>query len=86
MCCDCCLLGRAAREQGLTCDHSLSLGYQCGLVSRACCDDRAPDVETKISQGKRINSKTREGLMVEGEEKVERLREKRWRSQASGAV
>lgn len=50
MCCDCCLLGRAAREQGLTCDHSLSLGYQCGLVSRACCDDRAPDVETKISQ------------------------------------
>uniref|UniRef100_A0A673VXV2 Fibulin-1 n=1 Tax=Salmo trutta TaxID=8032 RepID=A0A673VXV2_SALTR len=65
MCCDCCLLGRAAREQGLTCDHSLSLGYQCGLVSRACCDDRSPDVETKISQGKRINSKTREGLMVE---------------------
>ncbi|XP_029613916.1 fibulin-1 isoform X2 [Salmo trutta] len=50
MCCDCCLLGRAAREQGLTCDHSLSLGYQCGLVSRACCDDRSPDVETKISQ------------------------------------
>uniref|UniRef100_A0A6Q2YR45 Fibulin-1 n=1 Tax=Esox lucius TaxID=8010 RepID=A0A6Q2YR45_ESOLU len=47
MCCDCCLLGRAAQEQGLPCDHSLSLGYQCGLVSRACCHDRAPDVETK---------------------------------------
>uniref|UniRef100_A0A8C7VUE9 Fibulin-1 n=1 Tax=Oncorhynchus mykiss TaxID=8022 RepID=A0A8C7VUE9_ONCMY len=66
MCCDCCLLGRAAREHGLTCDHSLSLGYQCGLVSRACCDDGAPDVETSNSLGKRINSKTREGLMVEG--------------------
>uniref|UniRef100_A0A8C7R8S3 Fibulin-1 n=1 Tax=Oncorhynchus mykiss TaxID=8022 RepID=A0A8C7R8S3_ONCMY len=65
MCCDCCLLGRAAREHGLTCDHSLSLGYQCGLVSRACCDDGAPDVETSNSLGKRINSKTREGLMVE---------------------
>uniref|UniRef100_A0A8C8I2F7 Fibulin-1 n=1 Tax=Oncorhynchus tshawytscha TaxID=74940 RepID=A0A8C8I2F7_ONCTS len=49
MCCDCCLLGRAAREHGLTCDHSLSLGYQCGLVSRACCDDGAPDVETRNS-------------------------------------
>uniref|UniRef100_A0A8C7R8L1 Fibulin-1 n=1 Tax=Oncorhynchus mykiss TaxID=8022 RepID=A0A8C7R8L1_ONCMY len=49
MCCDCCLLGRAAREHGLTCDHSLSLGYQCGLVSRACCDDGAPDVETSNS-------------------------------------
>ncbi|CAB1331529.1 unnamed protein product [Coregonus sp. 'balchen'] len=46
MCCDCCLLGRAAQEKGLPCDHSLSLGYQCGLVSRACCDDGAPDVET----------------------------------------
>uniref|UniRef100_A0A8C7H879 Fibulin-1 n=1 Tax=Oncorhynchus kisutch TaxID=8019 RepID=A0A8C7H879_ONCKI len=51
MCCDCCLLGRAAREHGLTCDHSLSLGYQCGLVSRACCDDGAPDVETRNSLG-----------------------------------
>ncbi|KAM9568489.1 fibulin-1-like isoform 2-T2 [Salvelinus alpinus] len=49
MCCDCCLLGRAAREHGLTCDHSLSLGYQCGLVSRACCDDGAPDVESSNS-------------------------------------
>uniref|UniRef100_A0A8C7PT54 Fibulin-1 n=1 Tax=Oncorhynchus mykiss TaxID=8022 RepID=A0A8C7PT54_ONCMY len=46
MCCDCCLLGRAAQEKGLPCDHSLSLGYQCGLVSRACCDDGAPDVKT----------------------------------------
>ncbi|XP_067091242.1 fibulin-1-like [Osmerus mordax] len=45
MCCDCCLLGRAAQEQGLPCDHSLSLGYQCGLVSRACCTDGAPDTK-----------------------------------------
>uniref|UniRef100_A0A6Q2XYH5 Fibulin-1 n=1 Tax=Esox lucius TaxID=8010 RepID=A0A6Q2XYH5_ESOLU len=56
MCCDCCLLGRAAQEQGLPCDHSLSLGYQCGLVSRACCHDRAPDVETKPLLGKCIHS------------------------------
>ncbi|CAB1323414.1 unnamed protein product [Coregonus sp. 'balchen'] len=49
MCCDCCLLGQAVQEQGLTCDHSLSLGYQCGLVSRGCCNDGAPDVETKNS-------------------------------------
>uniref|UniRef100_A0A8C8HSK7 Fibulin-1 n=1 Tax=Oncorhynchus tshawytscha TaxID=74940 RepID=A0A8C8HSK7_ONCTS len=38
MCCDCCLLGRAAREHGLTCDHSLSLGYQCGLVVEGCLE------------------------------------------------
>ncbi|KAL0968016.1 hypothetical protein UPYG_G00261110 [Umbra pygmaea] len=50
MCCDCCLLGRAAQEQGLPCDHRLSLGYQCGLVSRACCDDGA-SVETKPTLG-----------------------------------
>ncbi|XP_028286387.1 fibulin-1 isoform X2 [Parambassis ranga] len=43
MCCDCCLLGKATQEQGLPCDHNLSLGYQCGLVSRACCVDGSPD-------------------------------------------
>ncbi|KAJ3596100.1 hypothetical protein NHX12_002509 [Muraenolepis orangiensis] len=40
-CCECCLLGKAAQELHLPCDHSLSLGYQCGLVSRACCMDGA---------------------------------------------
>uniref|UniRef100_A0A8C9Z093 Fibulin-1 n=1 Tax=Sander lucioperca TaxID=283035 RepID=A0A8C9Z093_SANLU len=46
MCCDCCLLGKATQEQGLPCDHNLSVGYQCGLVSRACCVDGAPDNQT----------------------------------------
>ncbi|XP_034733993.1 fibulin-1 isoform X2 [Etheostoma cragini] len=46
MCCDCCLLGKATQEQGLPCDHNLSVGYQCGLVSRACCMDGAPDNQT----------------------------------------
>ncbi|CAL8359156.1 unnamed protein product [Lota lota] len=40
-CCECCLLGKAAQEHNLPCDHSLALGYQCGLVSRACCVDGA---------------------------------------------
>lgn len=46
MCCDCCLLGKTGQEQGLPCDHSLSLGYQCGLVYRACCVDGVPDNQT----------------------------------------
>ncbi|KAF3688569.1 Fibulin-1 [Channa argus] len=46
MCCDCCLLGKTAQDQGLPCDHSLSVGYQCGLVSRACCIDGAQDKQT----------------------------------------
>lgn len=50
MCCDCCLLGKAAQEIGLACDHSLSVGYQCGLVSRACCTHGNPDVEGNSTQ------------------------------------
>ncbi len=46
MCCDCCLLGKAAQKQGLLCDNNLSVGYQCGLVSRACCADGAADNKT----------------------------------------
>ncbi|CAK6950948.1 fibulin-1 isoform X2 [Scomber scombrus] len=46
MCCDCCLLGKANQEQGLPCDHNLSVGYQCSLVSRACCVDGAPENQT----------------------------------------
>uniref|UniRef100_A0A8C5PJH2 Fibulin-1 n=1 Tax=Leptobrachium leishanense TaxID=445787 RepID=A0A8C5PJH2_9ANUR len=36
-CCDCCLLGKTANAQGHNCEQSLYLGYQCGLVFRACC-------------------------------------------------
>ncbi|XP_077567081.1 fibulin-1 isoform X1 [Stigmatopora nigra] len=46
MCCDCCLLGKTGQEQGLPCDHNLSLGYQCGLVYRACCVYGTPDNQT----------------------------------------
>uniref|UniRef100_A0A3B4ZNV7 Fibulin-1 n=1 Tax=Stegastes partitus TaxID=144197 RepID=A0A3B4ZNV7_9TELE len=46
MCCDCCLLGKAAQENGISCDHNLSVGYQCSLVSRACCVDGASDNQT----------------------------------------
>ncbi|XP_041965220.1 fibulin-1 isoform X1 [Alosa sapidissima] len=45
MCCDCCLLGKAAQETGMACDHSLSVSYQCGLVSRACCNYGSPELE-----------------------------------------
>uniref|UniRef100_A0A8C4I486 Fibulin-1 n=1 Tax=Dicentrarchus labrax TaxID=13489 RepID=A0A8C4I486_DICLA len=46
MCCDCCLLGKSAQEKGLPCDNNLSVGYQCSLVSRACCVDAALDNQT----------------------------------------
>ena len=36
-CCHCFLLGRAAQAQGQSCEYSLMVGYQCGLVFRACC-------------------------------------------------
>ncbi|MBN3282048.1 FBLN1 protein, partial [Polyodon spathula] len=36
-CCNCCLLGKKAQQQGLSCEQNLSLGYECGLVYRACC-------------------------------------------------
>uniref|UniRef100_A0A665UBY8 Fibulin-1 n=1 Tax=Echeneis naucrates TaxID=173247 RepID=A0A665UBY8_ECHNA len=49
MCCDCCLLGKVAQEQGLSCDHTLSVGYQCSLVFRACCVDGASDNQTHVS-------------------------------------
>ncbi|CAH2278303.1 fibulin-1 isoform X1 [Pelobates cultripes] len=37
-CCDCCLLGKTAHVQGRICEQSIYLGYQCGLVFRACCE------------------------------------------------
>ncbi|XP_068958353.1 fibulin-1 isoform X1 [Petaurus breviceps papuanus] len=36
-CCHCCLLGKAAQAQGQSCEYNLMIGYQCGLVYRACC-------------------------------------------------
>ncbi|KAM7414979.1 hypothetical protein PAMA_019680 [Pampus argenteus] len=50
MCCDCCLLGKTAQEQGLPCDHNLPVGHQCGLVSRMCCADNetTPTEQTKL--------------------------------------
>ncbi|KAG1938364.1 fibulin-1 isoform X3 [Pimephales promelas] len=47
MCCECCLLGRAAQERGLSCDLTFAVGYQCGVVSRACCVDRLPNTHAK---------------------------------------
>ncbi|XP_061108001.1 fibulin-1 isoform X2 [Conger conger] len=48
-CCDCCLLGKAAQAQGLGCDVGLTVGFQCGLVLRACCVDGSPEAETPNS-------------------------------------
>lgn len=36
-CCHCCLLGREAQAKGQSCEYNLMVGYQCGLVFRACC-------------------------------------------------
>ncbi|XP_056137305.1 fibulin-1 isoform X2 [Lampris incognitus] len=60
-CCDCCLLGKAAQEKGLPCDHSLSVGYQCGLVSRACCVDGAPDKQTSPTVATDKGNETNDG-------------------------
>ncbi|XP_051545941.1 fibulin-1-like isoform X2 [Myxocyprinus asiaticus] len=60
MCCECCLLGRAAQEQDLSCDLSLPVGYQCGLVSRRCCLDRSPDSDAKYTE---VVDKTSQGAI-----------------------
>ncbi|KAJ6668450.1 hypothetical protein lerEdw1_011932 [Lerista edwardsae] len=36
-CCYCCFMGKVAQKQGNSCEQSLLMGYQCGLVFRACC-------------------------------------------------
>ncbi|XP_072291030.1 fibulin-1 isoform X1 [Eucyclogobius newberryi] len=46
ICCECCLVGKALQEKGLSCDHKLAVSYQCGLVSRACCADGVHDNQT----------------------------------------
>uniref|UniRef100_A0A8C6S7R4 Fibulin-1 n=1 Tax=Neogobius melanostomus TaxID=47308 RepID=A0A8C6S7R4_9GOBI len=50
MCCNCCLVGKSLQEKGLPCDHKLSVSYQCGLVSRACCVDGAHDNQTDTTR------------------------------------
>ncbi|XP_051975544.1 fibulin-1-like isoform X2 [Xyrauchen texanus] len=52
MCCECCLLGRAVQEQDLSCDLSLPVGYQCGLVSRRCCVESSSYSDAKYTQDK----------------------------------
>ncbi|TRY76051.1 hypothetical protein DNTS_031957 [Danionella cerebrum] len=41
MCCECCLLGRAAQERGV-CEMNLTLVHQCSQVARSCCTDSQP--------------------------------------------
>ncbi|KAM4837412.1 fibulin-1 isoform 3-T3 [Urocitellus parryii] len=36
-CCHCCVLGRVAQARAQSCEPSLMIGYQCGMVFRACC-------------------------------------------------
>ncbi|XP_064373074.1 fibulin-1 isoform X1 [Dromaius novaehollandiae] len=45
-CCYCCLLGKTAQVQGRSCEPNLKIGYQCGIVFRACCvkDQEGTDV------------------------------------------
>uniref|UniRef100_A0A8C9W3H0 Fibulin-1 n=1 Tax=Scleropages formosus TaxID=113540 RepID=A0A8C9W3H0_SCLFO len=50
-CCHCCLLGRAAMEQGLSCDLDLSVAYQCGQVFQTCCLEGLPEGDANNTQG-----------------------------------
>ncbi|KAM8892292.1 fibulin-1 isoform 1-T1 [Spinachia spinachia] len=62
MCCDCCLLGMATQAKNLPCDHDLSVGYQCSLVSRACCANGAPEepstdtIKTELANDENTNN------------------------------
>ncbi|KAK5613724.1 hypothetical protein CRENBAI_017149 [Crenichthys baileyi] len=68
MCCECCLLGKAAQELNIPCDHSLSVGYQCSLVFRACCTDGASDNQTaELGQSELPN---KDGINVNGGKSV----------------
>uniref|UniRef100_A0A8C6S7H8 Fibulin-1 n=1 Tax=Neogobius melanostomus TaxID=47308 RepID=A0A8C6S7H8_9GOBI len=57
MCCNCCLVGKSLQEKGLPCDHKLSVSYQCGLVSRACCVDGAHDNQTDTTRTNELPNK-----------------------------
>ncbi|XP_046716098.1 fibulin-1 isoform X2 [Silurus meridionalis] len=48
VCCECCLLGREAQKQGLTCD--LNLSSQCGSVFQSCCNSpESKDNSSEVS-------------------------------------
>nr|XP_020659671.1 fibulin-1 isoform X2 [Pogona vitticeps] len=50
-CCNCCFMGRVAQKQGNSCEQSLLMGYQCGLVFRACCVEGQESADTLIVDG-----------------------------------
>lgn len=39
VCCSCCALGIRVRQEGLSCDSHLSLGYPCGHIFLTCCEE-----------------------------------------------
>nr|XP_034993777.1 fibulin-1 isoform X2 [Zootoca vivipara] len=45
-CCYCCFMGKVAQKQGNSCEQSLLMGYQCGLVFRACCVEGQENSDT----------------------------------------
>ncbi|XP_028584475.1 fibulin-1 isoform X2 [Podarcis muralis] len=47
-CCYCCFMGKVAQKQGNSCEQSLLMGYQCGLVFRACCVEGQENSDTLI--------------------------------------
>ncbi|XP_070611365.1 fibulin-1 isoform X2 [Erythrolamprus reginae] len=50
-CCHCCFLGKEAQKQGNSCEQSLLMGYQCGLVFRACCVEGHESSDAGIVDG-----------------------------------
>ncbi|KAL4625076.1 fibulin-1 isoform X2 [Arapaima gigas] len=57
MCCDCCLLGHALRDQNLSCDLGLSVGHHCGQVFQACCADGVSEDLNSTAQVSGIEKK-----------------------------
>ncbi|XP_075894096.1 fibulin-1 isoform X1 [Nelusetta ayraudi] len=70
MCCDCCLLGKAAQEQGLPCDRTLSVGHQCDLVSRTCCLDGVPVPDNETTPTERPELPNKGGTDENGDNSV----------------
>uniref|UniRef100_A0A803TVP2 Fibulin-1 n=1 Tax=Anolis carolinensis TaxID=28377 RepID=A0A803TVP2_ANOCA len=50
-CCYCCFMGKVAQKQRNSCEQSLLMGYQCGLVFRACCVEGQESADTLIVDG-----------------------------------
>lgn len=48
-CCYCCLLGKSAQVQGQSCEPNPKIGYQCGVVFRACCVKGQEGIDVSIS-------------------------------------